>query len=67
MTSYPDRTSPVVRGKWILENLLGMPPPPPPPNVPQLKPPTFAAARAVDARAHGAASEEPDVRELSQR
>ena len=33
VTSYPDRTSPVVRGKWILENLLGTPPPPPPPNV----------------------------------
>ena len=38
VTSYPDRTSPVVRGKWILENLLGTPPPPPPPNVPELKP-----------------------------
>ena len=37
MTSYPDRTSPVVRGKWILENLLGAPPPPPPPNVPALE------------------------------
>jgi hypothetical protein len=36
-TSYPHRTSPVVRGKWILENLLGTPPPPPPPNVPDLK------------------------------
>jgi hypothetical protein len=36
-TSYPDRTSPVVRGKWILENLLGTPPPPPPDNVPDLK------------------------------
>ena len=36
-TSYPHRTSPVVRGKWILENLLGMPPPPPPPDVPDLK------------------------------
>jgi len=36
VTSYPDRTSPVVRGKWILENLLGTPPPPPPPDVPQL-------------------------------
>lgn len=36
VTSYPDRTSPVVRGKWILENLLGAPPPAPPPNVPGL-------------------------------
>ena len=32
-TSYPQRTSPVLRGKWILEQLLGTPPPPPPPNV----------------------------------
>jgi hypothetical protein len=37
VTSYPDRTSPVVRGKWILENLLGTPPPPPIPNVGDLK------------------------------
>ena len=36
MTSYATRTSPVLRGKWILENLLGAPPPPPPPNVPDL-------------------------------
>jgi hypothetical protein len=42
VTSYPDRTSPVVRGKWILENLLGAPPPAPPPNVPPLKPTSFA-------------------------
>lgn len=35
-TSYPQRTSPVLRGKWILEQLLGTPPPPPPPNVGQL-------------------------------
>ena len=32
MTSYPNRTSPVVRGKWILENIMGTPPPPPPPG-----------------------------------
>jgi mono/diheme cytochrome c family protein len=37
VTSYADRTSVVVRGKWILENLIGAPPPPPPPNVPPLK------------------------------
>jgi mono/diheme cytochrome c family protein len=36
-TSYANRTSPVVRGKWILENVFGAPPPPPPPNVPELK------------------------------
>jgi hypothetical protein len=36
VTSYPDRTSPVIRGKWILENLLGTPPPNPPENVPPL-------------------------------
>jgi cytochrome c551/c552 len=34
VTSYPNRTSPVLRGKWILENILGTPPPVPPPNVP---------------------------------
>jgi len=37
LTSYATRTSPVVRGKWILENILGAPPPPPPANVPPLK------------------------------
>jgi len=36
-TSQPNRTSPVVRGKWILENLLGAPPPSPPANVPSLE------------------------------
>jgi len=36
ISSYPTRTSPVLRGKWILENLLGTPPPPPPANVPEL-------------------------------
>ena len=37
VTSYATRTSPVIRGKWILANILGSPPPPPPPNVPPLK------------------------------
>jgi hypothetical protein len=36
-TSYPNRTSPVLRGRWLLENLLGAPPPAPPPDVPALK------------------------------
>ena len=36
MTSYPNRTSPVLRGQYILENILDTPAPPPPPNVPQL-------------------------------
>jgi mono/diheme cytochrome c family protein len=36
VTSHPDRTAPVMRGKWILDNLVGTPPPPPPPNVPDL-------------------------------
>jgi hypothetical protein len=37
VTSNPTRTSPVKRGKWVLENLLNAPPPPPPPDVPELK------------------------------
>ena len=37
VSSYATRTSPVIRGKWVLTNILGSPPPPPPPNVPPLK------------------------------
>jgi hypothetical protein len=37
LSSYATRTSPVLRGKWVLENLLGTPPPPPPPDVPALQ------------------------------
>ena len=36
VTAFPGRTSPVVRGKWVLDNVLGTPPPPPPPNVSEL-------------------------------
>ena len=36
LTSYPTRTSPVLRGHWLLEAILGSPPPPPPPNIPPL-------------------------------
>ena len=49
VTSYPDRTAPVLRGVWILENLLGMPPPPPPPNIPNLEP-TDASGRLLSVR-----------------
>jgi len=37
VTSYPNRTAPTIRGKWVLEQILGSPPPPPPPDVPSLK------------------------------
>ncbi|MDH3533002.1 MAG: DUF1592 domain-containing protein, partial [Gammaproteobacteria bacterium] len=37
VTSYANRTAPTIRGKWVLENILGAPPPPPPPNVPGLR------------------------------
>ncbi|MBL8851097.1 MAG: DUF1592 domain-containing protein [Planctomycetaceae bacterium] len=43
VTSYATRTSPVLRGKWVLENLLGTPPPPPPPDIPALADNTVAA------------------------
>jgi hypothetical protein len=44
LTSNPTRTSPVKRGKWILENILGTPPPPPPPDVPNLQDDEHAVA-----------------------
>jgi hypothetical protein len=50
VTSYATRTSPVVRGKWILENLLGTPPPPPPPDVPSLRENTVAANLSIRER-----------------
>jgi hypothetical protein len=50
VTSHADRTSPVVRGKWILDNLLGSPPQPPPPDVPALPEPTASAPLTMRAR-----------------
>ena len=46
VTSYATRTSPVVRGKYLLDNILGAPPPPPPPNVPALEETGAAGAEA---------------------
>lgn len=50
VTSYATRTSPVIRGKWVLENILGTPPPPPPGNVPALKENTVSSALSVRER-----------------
>ena len=50
VTSHTDRTSPVVRGKWILDNLLGAPPPAPPVNVPPLNESPERAGRILSMR-----------------
>ena len=47
ITSVPTRTAPVLRGKWILEQILGTPPPPPPPNVPPIEDGAEAAKNAT--------------------
>ncbi|MGA3190799.1 MAG: DUF1592 domain-containing protein [Bryobacteraceae bacterium] len=47
VSSYPTRTSPVIRGKWILDNVLNTPPPPPPANVPSLKESEAGSAMSV--------------------
>ena len=49
-TSHADRTAPVLRGKWILENLLGTPPPPPPADVPALEPTPGRVAKTMRER-----------------
>ena len=61
VSSYSTRTSPVLRGKWILENLLNAPPPPPPPGVPPLED-SKAGAAGNAAAADGGASQESGVR-----
>jgi hypothetical protein len=50
VTSYATRTSPVIRGKWVLENIVGAPPPPPLPDVPALKDNTISATLSVRER-----------------
>ena len=50
VTSYATRTSPVIRGQWILANLIGSPPPPPPPNVPALDDNVVNASLPIRAR-----------------
>ena len=50
VSSYPQRTSPVLRGKWILDAVLGTPPPPPPPNVPTLPEQQASAPQTVRER-----------------
>ena len=65
VTSYATRTSPVIRGKWILENILGTPPPPPPANVPALKDNTVSVV-ALGPRAAGRASGQRRLCGLSQ-
>jgi len=50
VTSYATRTSPVIRGHWILKNFVGEPPPPPPPNVPDLEDNAVAATLSVRER-----------------
>ena len=64
LTSHAERTSPVLRGKWILENLLGSPPPPPPADVPALADKT-EQARTIRERLEQH-RRDPGVRELSQ-
>ena len=64
VTSYANRTSPVLRGKWVLENIVGTPPPPPPQNVPPLKD-TDAEGRVLSMRERMAQHRaQPGVRRL---
>ena len=64
ITSYANRTSVVLRGKWMLENILGAPPPAPPPNVPPLEENDPGRRADLAAREDGAAPRQPGMREL---
>ena len=61
-TSNPNRTSPVKRGKWILENILGAPPSPPPSGVEALKEVRDSDRRRHAAPADGTAPDRPGLR-----
>ncbi len=65
VTSHAHRTSPVLRGKWILENIIGVAPAPPPDDVPALSDEEHPEQAAVGPRSAGAASCQPGVRQLS--
>ena len=64
VTSHADTTSPVLRGKWVLENLLGAPPPPPPADLAGAQDRSAGLGAEDDARADGAAPHEPGLRDL---
>ena len=66
VSSYPYRTSPVLRGTWILESILGTPPPPPPPNVPALEESRPGVPPKIGSRAAYTASRESGLRGLPQ-
>ena len=66
LTSYPRRTSPVLRGKWVLEEILGTPPPPPPPLIKSLPDIDQPARRPDFSPAARAASQGRELRRLPQ-
>ena len=70
VSSQPGRTSPVIRGNWVLKNIIGVPAPDPPPDVPALESQDSRRRRqhqaAFDARAADAASDKPSVPGLPQ-
>ena len=62
LTSHANRTSPVLRGKWVMEVLLGSPPPPPPPGIPDLGNRRLRSGKDTDySRTNGSSSDKPDM------